>query len=169
MLTIRAESEKDYAAIRDVVEQAFEQPQEATLVEALRALASPFISLVAEEDGEIIGHILFTPVTVESEEGSFEAIGLAPLAVRPDHQRRGVGGKLVVAGLDACLQRGFDLIFVLGHAHYYPRFGFIPAIRKGFTCEYPVPEDVFMVAELRAGAAGGRRGLVKYHPAFAGL
>jgi putative acetyltransferase len=166
MLSIRTEREDDYQAVRQVIELAFGQPNEANLVKALRVAASPLISLVAENEGGIVGHILFSPVSVESEDGVFIAMGLAPLAVRPEHQRRGIGGKLIQAGLRACHDLGHDLIFVLGHSDYYPRFGFKTAKTLGFTCEYPVPDEVFMVAELTPQAAGGRRGLVKYHPTF---
>jgi putative acetyltransferase len=166
MLSIRAEGRDDHEAVRQVHELAFGQPNEAALVEALRVAASPLISLVAESEGEVIGHILFTPVSVESEDGAFTAMGLAPLAVRPERQRGGIGGKLIQAGLRACNDLGHDLIFVLGHADYYPRFGFKTAKRLGFTCEYPVPDEVFMVAELTPGAGCGRRGLVRYHPEF---
>jgi putative acetyltransferase len=166
MLSIRTEREDDYQAVRQVIELAFGQPNEANLVKALRVAASPLISLVAENEGGIVGHILFSPVSVESEDGVFIAMGLAPLAVRPEHQRRGIGGKLIQAGLRACHDLGHDLIFVLGHSGYYPRFGFKTAKMLGFTCEYPVPDEVFMVAELTPQAAGGRRGLVKYHPTF---
>ena len=86
--------------------------------------------------------------------------------MRPEHQRSGIGGKLIQAGLRACHDLGHDLIFVLGHADYYPRFGFTTAKTLGFTCEYPVPDEHFMVAELTPQAARERRGLVKYHPAF---
>jgi putative acetyltransferase len=166
MLKIRVERREDHAAVRQVIELAFGQPNEANLVEALRVAASPLVSLVAENEGEIVGHILFSPVSIESEDGPWAAMGLAPLAVRPEHQRSGIGGKLIQAGLRACHDLGHDLIFVLGHSDYYPRYGFKTAKTLDFTCEYPVPDEVFMVAELTPQAARGRRGLVKYHPAF---
>jgi putative acetyltransferase len=166
MLNIRVEGRDDHEAVHEAIELAFQQPNEADLVEALRVAASPLISLVAENEGGVVGHILFSPVSVESEDGAFTAMGLAPLAVRPEHQRSGIGGELIRAGLRACHELGHDLIFVLGHSDYYPRFGFKTAKTLGFTCEYPVPDEVFMVAELMPQAARGRRGLVKYHPAF---
>jgi putative acetyltransferase len=166
MTTIRAETTKDYAAVRRVNELAFESAQEADLVDALREAARPFVSLVAESDGQVVGHIFFSPVSVESGEGSFTAMGLGPMAVLPESQRQGVGSLLVRAGLEECKRVGFDVIVVLGHPNYYPRFGFVPAGPKGLRCVYDVPEDVFMVMELKPGALGGRRGLVKYHPKF---
>ena len=86
------------------------------------------------------------------------------MAVVPSAQRRGIGSALVSAGLDAC--RMFDAVVVLGHAGYYPRFGFVPASRFSLRCEYDVPDDVFMVRELRPGALAGKRGTIRYHPAF---
>ncbi len=166
MSTIRPESAEDHAAIRRVVELAFGQPGEADLVEALRKHAHPHISLVAVSDGEVVGHILFSPVLIESEGDAFAAMGLAPLAVLPDYQNKGIGSELVWAGLKACELLGHGVVVVLGHAHYYPRFGFVPASRLGIRSEYDVPDDVFMVAELTPGALRGRKGLVKYHPEF---
>ena len=169
MSSIRAESSEDHAAIRRVIELAFGQSSEADLVDALRTDARPYISLVAERDGEVVGHIFFNPVSVESSEGSFTAMGLAPMAVLPDYQNKGIGSELVRAGLRECRRIGHEVIVVLGHSHFYPRFGFVPASKKGIRSEYDVPDDVFMVAELTPGALGGRKGLVKYHPAFSAV
>lgn len=171
MIKIRAERAEDAAAVRRVNELAFGGAEEAALVDALRAAADPHVSLVATDGDEIVGHIFYSPVSLESEDGTedsrFAAMGLAPMAVLPEHQRRGVGSALVRAGLDECRRMGLGVVVVLGHPEYYPRFGFRPASRAGLRCEYPVPDDTFMVVELRPGALAGRRGLVKYHPAFA--
>lgn len=173
MVEIRAERAGDEAAVRRVNELAFGRAEEAALVDALRAAARPHVSLVAVDGGRVVGHVFFSPVSLETEGGpedsSFAAMGLAPMAVLPGHQRRGVGSELVRAGLDECRRAGRDVVVVLGHPEYYPRFGFRPAGRAGLRCEYPVPDDTFMVVELRPGALAGRRGLVKYHPAFAGV
>ncbi|MFY9609549.1 MAG: N-acetyltransferase [Blastocatellia bacterium] len=166
MATIRTETADDHAAIRRVVELAFGQPGEAGLVDALRRHAHPHISLVAVSDGEIVGHIFFSPVSIESEGDTFTAMGLAPLAVLPDYQNKGIGSELVEAGLKACKLLGHEVVVVLGHAHYYPRFGFLPASRRGIRSEYDVSDEAFMVAELTPGALRGRKGLVKYHPEF---
>ena len=115
----------------------------------------------------MVGHIFFSPVSIESAASSFTAIGLAPLAVLPEFQRQGIGSLLVQHGLKECLRLGFPVVVVLGHPRYYPRFGFSPAKSKGLDCEYPVPDEVFMVAELSPGALRGRTGLVKYRPEFA--
>ena len=166
MSTIRTENAEDHAAIRRVVELAFGQQGEANLVDALRRHAHPHISLVAVSDDEVVGHIFFSPVSIESEGDAFAAMGLAPLAVLPDYQNKGIGTELVWAGLKACELIGHEVVVVLGHAHYYPRFGFAPASRLGIRSEYDVSDDVFMVAELTPGALRGRKGLVKYHPEF---
>ncbi len=167
MVTIRMESSADYSVVHRIIELAFDRPNEANLVDALRQNAIPYISLVAELSSQIVGHIFFSPVSIEDENSSFMAMGLAPLAVLPDHQNQGVGSALVTAGLDECRRLGHDVVVVLGHSKYYPCFGFISGQTKGIRCEYNVPDDVFMVAELTSGALRGRKGLVKYHSAFA--
>lgn len=166
-MTIRPETPEDIAAIHRVNELAFGRLGEADLVDALREEARPFLSLVADQDGQVVGHICFTPVAIESEGGSFTAMGLAPMAVVPGLQNEGIGSQLVRSGLEECRRIGHDVVVVLGHSEYYPRFGFLPASRKGLRCEYPVPDEVFMVVELSPDALAGRTGLVKYHPAFA--
>ncbi|MFN0121840.1 MAG: GNAT family N-acetyltransferase [Blastocatellia bacterium] len=170
MPSIRPETEADYAAVDRVIRAAFlarfGSESEAGLVAALRQTARPYISLVAEKEGAIIGHIFFSPVTVASANETFTAMGLAPMAVAPASQKQGVGSRLVRAGLAACGRMGYQLVFVLGHADYYPRLGFVTAETKGFACEYAVPADHFMVAELQPGAAAGKSGLVRYMPEF---
>lgn len=169
MITIRTENPADIAAVYNIQSLAFGQPSEANLVDALRQHADPFISLVAELSGQIVGHIFFSPVSIEDENSSFMAMGLAPMAVLPEFQNQGIGSALVTTGLDECRRLGHDVIVVLGHAKYYPRFGFISAQSKGIQSEYNVPADVFMVAELTSGALRGRKGLAKYHAAFSKL
>lgn len=173
MIEVREESAADRTEVREVVAAAFGRDDEADLVEALREAGAAVISLVAVADDRVVGHILFSPVTIEPDDESaiesFTALGLAPLAVAPDEQRRGIGAALTQAGLELCRRLGHDAVFVLGHPEYYPRFGFAPAGEQGLRCEYDVPPEVFMVAELRPGALGDLRGLVKYHPAFGGF
>ncbi len=165
-ILIRAEKEEDRASVGHVNELAFGRQNEADLVDALREKARPYISLVATRDGEVVGHIFFSPVSIESGDDSFTAMGLAPMAVLPAYQNRGIGSQLVWEGLRESLQLGYDIVVVLGHPDYYPRFGFTPAGLKGLRSEYDVPDEVFMVAELKPGALAGSSGLVKYHPEF---
>jgi len=166
MITIRLEEIEDQKGIRRVNELAFGQAMEADLVDALRTNAHPHISLVAIVEEGIVGHIFFSPVSIESESGTFTAMGLAPMSVLPEFQNQGVGSRLVDEGLKKCRELGHSVVVVLGHPNYYPRFGFIPAHLKGLCSEYDVPDDTFMVLELRENALAGRRGLVKYHPEF---
>ena len=168
MILIRSETPEDRAAVYRVNALAFESKGEATLVDKLRA-AAPHISLVAVKNSQVVGHIFFSPVTVESEGDNFMALGLAPMAVLPEHQNQGIGSQLVRQGLKECESQGHDIVFVVGHPKYYPRFGFTPAKAKGIGCEYPVPDDVFMVVELKPEALGGRTGLLRYRPEFAQL
>jgi putative acetyltransferase len=165
---IRPERETDEAAVHAVNASAFETRVEADLVDALRRQAEPIVSLVAEDRGAIVGHIMFSPVTL-SGHPALRLMGLAPMAVVPTHQRQGIGSALVTAGLEQCRRLGFAAVVVLGHPAYYPRFGFSPATRFGIGCEYDVPEDVFMVMELDAGALRGASGTVQYHTAFSNV
>lgn len=165
MITVRAEAAADIPAVHRVNELAFGRPDEADLVDALRAAARPYISLVAVDEGQVVGHIFFSPVTLEAADSACAILGLAPMAVLPEYQRRGIGSQLVRAGLEECRRIGCDAVVVLGHPEYYPRFGFIPASRKGLRCEYPVPDEVFMVAELRPDTLSVQ-GLVRYRPEF---
>ena len=147
---------------------AFETPAEADLVAALRIQARPLVSLVAEEDGAVAGHIMFSPVTLPGHP-ALALMGLVPMAVAPARQRAGIGSALVRAGLEGCRRLAADAVVVLGHPDYYPRFGFVPGVRIGLGCEYDVPAEAFMVLALRPGALRGATGRVQYHAAFASL
>jgi putative acetyltransferase len=164
-MLIRAEQEQDRADVHAVNVSAFETPLEADLVDALREQAEPLVSLVAEDNGAIVGHIMFSPVSLSGHPG-LKMMGLAPMAVAPEHQRQGVGSALVRAGLEQCKQLGCMAVVVLGHPKYYPRFGFSPSTRFGIGSEYEVPEEVFMATELQPSALTGKTGTVKYNAAF---
>lgn len=169
MITIRAEAEADHPAVRRVNERAFDRTGEADLVDALREEAEPVLSLVAVREGEVVGHICFSPVTLTPSPASPGTyLGLGPVAVLPEFQRHGIGSQLVHVGLQACRESGARAVVVLGHPEFYPRFGFVPASRYGLRCEYPVPDEVFMALELQP-AALATPGLVTYHPAFASV
>jgi len=165
-VSIRAETAADRTAVHQVHLAAFEQPLEAALVDRLRHTTEPFISLVAEVEGEVVGHILFTPVTVGDGPDRRQALGLAPMAVAPEHQRCGIGQALIEHGLEVCRTAGHSVVVVLGHSDYYPRFGFEPASRYQLQYEVPVPDEAFMVLELVPGALAAHSGTVRYHPEF---
>lgn len=163
---IRPERPDDIGSIRAVNIAAFDTDTEADLVDALREGAAPVVSLVAERGDAIVGHILFSPVTLTGR-ADLTMMGLAPMAVVPAEQRRGIGAALIRAGLASCKPLGAVAVVVLGHAAYYPRFGFAPAFCFGLRCEYDVPVDAFMALELEAGVLTGATGTVRYHPLFA--
>jgi len=164
-MLIRGEERGDWALVHAVNESAFPTPAEANLVDALREQAEPLVSLVAEDHGAIVGHILFSPVSL-SGHSSLKIMGLGPMAVAPEHQRKGIGTALVRGGLEQCRTLGIGAVVVLGHPSYYPRFGFSPSSRFGIGCEYDVPEEVFMVVELESGFLRGASGKITYHGAF---
>jgi putative acetyltransferase len=166
MISILHERPEDTNAIRFVLEEAFGQSNEADLVDALRHRGALTLTLVALRENEVVGHILFSPVTIESPGSSFHAIGLGPMAVLPPYQGKGIGSRLVRAGLEQCRRAGHEIVVVLGHPDFYGRFGFVPTRHRGIHCEFDVPDDVFMIMELRQGALAGRGGLVKYQPEF---
>lgn len=165
-MLIRPERDDDYAAVHALNVSAFESPAEARLVARLRRESDSVVSLVAEVEGTVAGHIMFTPVTL-SRHPSLRMMGLGPMAVTPTHRRQGIGSALVRGGLERCTQKGFGAVVVIGHPDYYPRFGFRPGVSRGLTCEYDVPPEVFMVMELQLNYLTGSSGVVSYHAAFA--
>jgi putative acetyltransferase len=167
--TIRRETDSDIDAVHRVNEVAFGQPGEAALVDALRENGADILSLVAERGGEVVGHILFSPAHVVSDDGEeTDAVALAPIAVLPAHQRTGVGAALIEQGLTTLREAGHGLVIVLGHAAYYPRFGFVPASMFSIRCPFDVPDEAFMAMELRKGATPDGGGVVRYRPEFDG-
>jgi putative acetyltransferase len=167
VISVRIERAGDDVGVRDTNEHAFGTPLEASLVDALRG-SDDYLSLVATVDARIVGHILFTAVTL-APPVDIRIAGLAPMAVRPEHQRTGVGGQLMRAGLDECRRRGYSAVVVLGHPEYYPRFGFVPAHTFGLSCEFPSPPEAFMALELDAGALAGITGMVRYRSEFSAV
>lgn len=167
-MLIRQEQPADYPAIDEVNTSAFGQPNEARLVRRIREAEGfdPRLSLVALDDEQILGHIHFSPIRIEDQGKTHAALALAPMAVRPEVQRQGIGSRLVTAGLAACRDAGYDIVVVLGHAEYYPRFGFAPASRHGIKPPFPVPDEAFLIQALTPGALDGVRGTVHYPPAF---
>ena len=161
--TIRNEEAKDIEQVRALLNAAFPTDAESKLVDALRANGKVVLSLVAVAKDQVLGHILFSPVstTPPSEE---KGIGLAPVAVRPDSQSRGIGSKLIREGLSQCQDLGFDYCVLLGAPDYYRRFGFEKASQFGLQNEYEVDNE-FMVTRL--SDRDPPRGLAKYEPEFA--
>jgi putative acetyltransferase len=161
-MKIRSEGTADSEAVRAVLRASFPTLDEARLVEALRAAGKLSVSLVAEEEREVVGCVAFSPVSVP---GSTDGLGLAPVAVAPAFRRRGIAGQLVTKGLEACkrLNRGF--VVVLGDPEYYRRFGFMPASRWGLRDEYG-GKDAFQALELRPGAIPSGGGVVRYASEF---
>lgn len=164
-LLTRPEREDDEAPIRLVNELAFGRPDEARLIDRLRKADRIVASLVAELAGTIVGHILFTSVELDGVSVD-AAAALGPMSVLPSHQRSGIGSQLVTDGLDACRDAGRSLVVVVGHATYYPRFGFLPARARGVECEFDVPDEAWMITELEKGALATARGTVRYAPEF---
>lgn len=162
MLDIREERPDDIRAIRDVNDRAFGQQQEGRIVDALRSNAAILLSLVATVDGQVVGHILYSPASM----GDVQGAALGPMAVWPSRQRQGIGSKLVEAGNRQINDTGCPFIIVLGHTHFYPRFGFQPASARGIRCEWDVPDDVFMLLVLDEQKMEGVSGLAKYRDEF---
>lgn len=163
-MLVRKEKREDCAAIRLVNEEAFRRPDEADLVDRLRAQGVILASFVAEAEGLISGHILFSRMSIETADKSVAAVALAPLAVTPNFQRQGIGSMLTAHGLDWLRGASEQIVFVLGHPDYYQRFGF--SIEKACFIESPFNPKSFMALELKPNALDGIRGKVRYPDAF---
>ncbi|MBI2565463.1 MAG: N-acetyltransferase [Candidatus Schekmanbacteria bacterium] len=166
-IDIRISTPAAASGVAAVEEAAFGRRNEARLVAALQARGLAVVDLVAVDRNRVVGHILFSPVTVDGAAPGSSALGLGPVAVAPDRQRQGIGKLLVTAGLAACRRAHGDIVVVLGHPEYYPRFGFRPAAAAGLRLPFPVPEPAFMVLELTPGSLARCQGVVSYAPDFA--
>ncbi len=167
-MIVRPEAEDDYAAVDRIVTEAFGRPNEAQLVRLIRASRAyvPHLALVAEDEGEVVGHAMFSHVTLGQEEEGLRVLSLAPVSVTPGRQGEGIGGALIEAGLQRAGQDGEPLVVLMGHPAYYPRFGFKPARGYGIEPHSPdVPDTAFMVRPLPAYEKR-YRGRVVYPPAF---
>jgi len=163
-MEIRDERREDQEAVRRVHLEAFGGDLEARLVDLLRERGKAVASLVAEDNGHVVGHILFSPVTIDGA-SDCRVLGLAPLGVLPANQRQGVGSTLVRQGVARCADAGYDLVVLVGDPVYYARFGFHAAKARGLDNEYGA-NDEFMVLELRDASLDGVHGLVRYAPEF---
>lgn len=163
MILIREENTNDYAAIKNVNDKAFNQPQEGNIIDKLRHSGVQQLSLVAETDGKIVGHIFFSPAEAEGKNGKITGTGLAPMAVLPEYQKQGIGKQLIREGIERIKKQSVPFIIVLGHAQYYPKFGFEKASKYGLKCQWEgVPDEAFMVMILDKDKMKDVHGVVRY-------
>jgi len=166
---IRKEEFPDFQTVYEVNKSAFNQEDEADLVTLLRKSDAfvPELSLVAVVENKIAGHILFTKISIKSDTGVlYESLALAPMAVLPKYQRQGIGSQLVEQSLEICKSLGYQSVIVLGHEHFYPKFGFVPAEKWNIRAPFPVPPNVFMANELADNGLKDVSGTVIYPPEF---
>lgn len=169
---IREEQTGDRTQVRRINEEAFETQIEADLVDRLRESCGNLLSLVAKVDKLPVGHILFSPVTIEAVEASppgtgLEGMGLGPMAVLPEYQGRGIGSQLVREGLGRLREAEVPFVIVLGHPEYYPRFGFQQASRYGIRCQWEgVPDAAFMIWIFDETGLGNVTGVARYRDEF---
>jgi putative acetyltransferase len=162
-MEIREERPDDVAAVRDLNRRAFGQDQESNIVDALRTNGAALLSLVATLNDQVVGHIMYSPITVGDD---VRGAALGPMAVLPERQRQGIGSKLIEAGNRKLKDAGCPFIIVIGHADYYPHFGFRPASERGIKCEWDVPNDAFMLLILDEAKMAGVSGLARYRHEF---
>ena len=166
-ILIRKEAKKDYDGIFEVNKLAFGQKEESKLIDKIRNGNNfiPDLSLVAEKNGKIIGHILFSKIEI-SGSSKFNSLALAPMAVVPEFQKKGIGTKLIEEGIRKAKELNFETIIVLGHKDYYPRFGFQKASKWNIKCPFEVPDEAFMAMEISDNALKNKSGTVIYPPEF---
>lgn len=167
-MQIREEARSELDAIHAINLAAFPSSAEAELVRRLRLSANPLISLVAVESGAVIGHILFSPVILDTD-STLALMGLAPMAVMPGRQKQGIGSALVEAGLQHCAELEIGAVAVLGHPDFYPKFGFRASTEFAIKSEYDVPAEVFMLKELSKDYLKNASGIIRYHEEFSKL
>lgn len=167
LLQIRKEQLGDYDAVREINRVTFEQDTESRIVDKIRDACEECLSLVAAIDGKLVGHILFSPVSLESKEGLNSGMGLGPMAVLPDYQKQGIGSSLVKEGLRLLKNAQVPFVIVLGHPSYYPRFGFEKAKNYALFPQWQgIPDEAFMVLFFDESLKGKIRGIVKYRAEF---
>jgi predicted N-acetyltransferase YhbS len=171
MITLRHETEADHTAITRVNDLAFGRKAEGKLIRQLRAKDSfiPELSIVAEYNSQMVGHILFTPVDIISDHASHRALTLAPMAVIPEFQKKSIGKLMIIFGLQEARELGYRVVVVLGHPSYYPKFGFRKASQWNITSPFPAPDEAFMAAELIPESLHSVSGRVIFPAEFEGL
>jgi putative acetyltransferase len=163
MITIRKENENDHMKIKQINDEAFGQPQEGMVVDKLRKLDANALSLVAEIDGILVGHIFYSTAEIESDNERIVGMGLAPMAVLPEYQKQGIGKKLITESINLLVQKATPFIIVLGHDNYYPKFGFETASKHGIKCQWKdVPDDAFMIMIIDDKKMKGVHGIARY-------
>ena len=165
-IEIREECHDDIAAVHDLNRQAFGQDQESNIVDVLRANEAALLSLVATVDDRVVGHIMYSPAVVGD---NITGAALGPMAVLPEYQRQRIGSKLIKAGNRKLKDAGCPFIVVVGHADYYPRFGFRPASKHRIKCEWDVPDNAFMLLVLDQAKMESVSGLAKYRHEFSSI
>ena len=167
MIIIREEVKQDHDAVRNINQRAFAAEGEARIVDNLRANCADVLSLVAESDGQVVGHIFFSPVEINHDGSTIRGMGLAPMAVLPEWQNQQIGSKLVEEGLKRIKLADCPYIIVLGHEHYYPRFGFEKASKYGLRSQWDgVPDEVFMVLVFDQSRMAEVSGVATYRDEF---
>jgi putative acetyltransferase len=166
MITIRSELPQDANEMFLIYVAAFGRFQEAALVDALRKNHAVLFSLVAVDNGGLVGGVVFSTITLEPPMSNLNLAGLAPLAVLPSYQQQGIGSQLVRAGLQQGQELNLDAVFLVGKPDYYTRFGFVPASDFGIACEFEVPEAYWLVKELRPQVLSGLKALARFRPEF---
>lgn len=164
-IEVQKERKADFSQVDEVLYQAFKRDEEADLVRKLRKNGN-YIGLVALKEDKVVGHCFFSPAPIKTSSGLVDALALAPVAVLPSYQNRGVGTLLIHKGLKECKEEGISIVTVLGHPNYYPRFGFTSGYEKGINAPFEVPAEAFMVLELQEGSLASVKGVVQYPPEF---
>ena len=171
MITLRHESPADYPSITRVNDLAFGRKAEGKLINQLRSKDSFVneLSIVAEYEGQLVGHLLFTPVDIKNEFKSHQTLTLAPMAVIPEYQKKSLGSLMIIFGLQEARELGYRSVIVLGHPSYYPKFGFVPASKWNITSPFPAPDEAFMALELIPDSLVSIKGMVVFPTEFEGL
>jgi len=167
MITIRPENKEDLSTIKNVNDEAFGQPEEGNVINEIRKSDSQILSLVAEIEGSIVGHIFYSEAKIDCNNVSIKGMGLAPMAVLPEYQKQGIGKKLIIDSLEMLNTKDIPFIIVLGHEEYYPKFGFEKASKYDIKCQWKgVPDEAFMIMILDKEIMAGVSGVATYRKEF---